>query len=61
MTDFLGRLRTPRLTPAPSAPVVGELYYDTATNLLYFWNGSVWVSAAGGTGADTTWVFFMGS
>jgi Carbohydrate-binding module family 5/12 len=52
MPDILGRLRTPRLPAAPSAPVVGEMYYDTTTNILYWWNGTVWTSAAGGGGVS---------
>lgn len=44
MPEFKGRLRTPRLAAAPSSPVVGEMYYDTVTNLLYFWNGTVWTA-----------------
>lgn len=27
---------------APAAPVAGQVYYDTATNKLYCWNGSTW-------------------
>jgi hypothetical protein len=44
MPDFPGRLRTPRLTTAPSSPTVGEMYYDTTFNRLYYWNGTVWVA-----------------
>jgi len=51
MPEFTGRLRTPRLPSAPASPVVGELYYDTSTNILYWWNGTAWVSASGG-GSD---------
>lgn len=45
MPDFPGRLKTPRLGTAPSSPTVGELWYDTALNLLKWWNGTVWVAA----------------
>ena len=52
MPEFTGRLRTPRLPSAPSSPVVGELYYNTATNILYCWNGTAWVSSSGGGSSD---------
>lgn len=50
MPDFPGRLRTPRLPSAPSAPVPGEMYYDTGTSTLFWWDGSTWKSASGGGG-----------
>lgn len=50
MPEIVGRLRTPRLPSAPATPIVGEMYYNTATNLLYWWNGTAWVSASGGGG-----------
>jgi len=61
MPEIVGRLRTPRLSAAPSSPVVGEMYYDTGTNILYWWNGTTWISASG-SGAtldlkyDGSWV-----
>jgi hypothetical protein len=30
------------------------MYYDTSTNALYWYNGSAWVSASGGTPPDAT-------
>jgi hypothetical protein len=30
------------LAAAPSAPTVGQVYYDTVTNILYCWNGTSW-------------------
>jgi len=51
MPEFMGRERAVRLSSAPSAPQVGELYYDTAGNKLYWWNGSVWVPAGSPLGA----------
>jgi hypothetical protein len=42
------------LSAAPGAPVKGQLYFDTVANVLYFYNGTVWVSASGGTPPDAT-------
>lgn len=50
----LQNARVQNLASAPSSPVTGQLYYDTGTNVLYFYNGSGWVSASGGTPADAT-------
>lgn len=37
---------------APGAPAPGDLWYDTAANLLKLWNGSAWTAqAAGGLAA----------
>lgn len=48
MPEILGRLRPPRLAgSAPATPVKGEMYMDTTANILYWWNGSAWVSASG--------------
>jgi hypothetical protein len=54
MPDVLGRLRPPRLAGAPASPAVGELYYDTGTSILYWWNGTAWQSASGTTVAVET-------
>jgi hypothetical protein len=48
MPDFVGTLKPPRLSAAPSAPTVGQLYYNTTTNILYWWDGTKWISASGG-------------
>jgi hypothetical protein len=50
MPDTIGRLHPPRLAGAPASPANGEMYYDTGANILYWWNGSTWVSATGGSG-----------
>jgi hypothetical protein len=47
-------LRAHQLAAAPASPVTGQLYYNTGDNTLYWYNGTAWVSAAGGGGADAT-------
>lgn len=48
MPEFPGRLRSPRLAAAPATPAKGEMYFDTVGNVLYWYNGTAWVSATGG-------------
>jgi Repeat of unknown function (DUF5907) len=44
-------IRHHQLGTAPSSPVTGQMYYNTADNTLYWWDGSAWVSARGGASA----------
>jgi len=43
-----GRLKAPAIlnipTSAPASPQEGDMYFDSATNTLYIYNGSAWVS-----------------
>lgn len=39
------------LPGAPADPVLGQIYYDTTSNCLYFWNGTDWVETDGRTAA----------
>ena len=39
--------RIQNLGAAPSSPVSGQVYYNTGNNILYFWNGTEWISTSG--------------
>lgn len=58
------------LSTAPGTPTRGQIYYDTVSEILYFWNGTAWISTSGsaeviqdtvasmivaGTGLDSTY------
>lgn len=42
------------LTTAPTEPVTGEMYYDTAQNKLFIYNGTAWKSASFTTTTSTS-------
>jgi len=43
----LQNARIHNLSSAPSTPAAGQVYYDTSTNILYFYNGTAWISTSG--------------
>ena len=55
MPSVVGRLLAPRLSSPPGSPSVGEMYYDTSTSKLFWWNGTRWFDATGG-GGGSAWV-----
>jgi Repeat of unknown function (DUF5907) len=44
-------IRAHQLGANPSSPVTGQMYYNTGDNTLYWYDGTVWVSARGGASA----------
>jgi hypothetical protein len=43
----LVKARVENLASAPSGPVTGQIYYNTASNAMFFYNGSSWIDASG--------------
>lgn len=35
------------LSSAPSSPVAGQIYFNTADKAVYFWDGTTWVNVSG--------------
>src|SRR4249919_1787617 len=56
MPDITGTLRPPRLPGAPPSPANGEMYFDTSASTLYWWDGTTWKSASGGSAAPEVYV-----
>jgi len=43
----LQNARIQNLSSAPSSPVAGQVYFNTGDNILYFYNGTEWISTSG--------------
>jgi hypothetical protein len=49
----LQNARVQNLAGAPSAPVAGQIYYDTTASVLYWYDGTVWVPAKDADGGSS--------
>ena len=47
---FLSLINVTHLATAPSNPDVGDMYFNTVDDVLYIWNGIIWVANSGGGG-----------
>ncbi len=43
----LQNARIQNLSSAPSTPVSGQVYFNTTDNVLYFFDGTNWISTSG--------------
>lgn len=50
MTKFVGTLNIPSLPSAPGTAQEGDLYYNTSTDKVNFYNGTAWVEVGAGAG-----------
>lgn len=54
MPQITTTLIPPKLPGAPGSPTTGQMYYDTGTNILYWYNGTAWIPAQGGGGGSAS-------
>jgi hypothetical protein len=52
MPEFTGRLRITRLDNHPANPQPGEVYFNTADDTLYLWDGASWAAREGQPGPE---------
>src|ERR1019366_8839420 len=45
----------------PGSAVVGELYYNSTSNTIRYYNGTIWISLGAGSSSYTVNTFILGS
>jgi hypothetical protein len=56
MTTLYDTLRLNPVT-APGTPATGQQYYDSGTNIMYYWNGTAWTAMSGGGGGGAPYTY----
>lgn len=52
-TNFIHLLENSANSTAPSAPLTGQLWFNTTTNIIQVWNGTAWKSLGGATASSS--------
>ena len=45
----------------PGSPVVGEMYYNSTSNTIHYYNGTIWISLGASSSNYTVNTFILGS
>jgi hypothetical protein len=59
--QFLSSLNLNNLASDPSSALAGDIYYNTVSNVVKFYNGSVWAAVASGASSGTVTSIIAGT